>query len=399
MKSRSNAGKWTRRILAGLVVLLLVFVATVYLLQHFYGEKWVKQYVQHAILKESDSLYSIQMDDLSINMMTGRLTIEGFKLIPDTNVYYKLKKRGHVPPFLLSVTVSNFKVRGFAWIKVLRYRDVSIEKILISEPEVELIRMSLPDTLITDTTRVAMSLSLPLPTGLNSVVVNQFRITKGKFTYLDRTRSPLMRIVCPELAMEVTNFIQNKGYHFTGRIFNSDDISATMQGFSINLPDSLYHFSLGSIGISTKSRSVSLDSVILTPRYPRKAFFSKLGYQSDMFDLRIGHIGIESIDYPSTLLNNIFHTGYLAIDGWKVDVYRDKRIPVKPGYRAVLPQAALRKINALFTIDSLSMTNGYGSYSEQVGPEPGTVFFNQIKVLAKNVSNDSVIAIRRIMEI
>ncbi|MGE5423749.1 MAG: hypothetical protein ACM3N9_00210, partial [Syntrophothermus sp.] len=379
--------------------LLLVLMSAAYLWQHFYGEKWVKQYAENLIARESDSLYSLKIGDLSINLIAGRVTITDAELIPDTNVYKRLKAKGHVPPFLVHAKFTSLKIRGFETARAIREKEVSVSRILIENPEVYLVRMSLPDTIIKDTTAIKRSLSLAIPKGLNSVQLKMLKITQGKFDYTDRTISPVRHFQVPELDVEVTNFMQDKGKDYSDKIFNSDDISVTFKGLAMNTPDSNYRLSLAAISISTKSQAISIDSFRLTPLVSRAVYFKKVGYQTDQFNVLIGRINLANIYYPGILLNNYFHSSHVLVEGMNIQVYRDKRVPRRPNFKPKMPQAAIRSLKARIIVDSITLVKGYAQYEEQVGDEPGKIFFDQISGKITNFTSDSTLWRTRIMEI
>lgn len=399
MKEKSKRVKVVYWIFGGLFLLLLLLLSVGYLWQHFYGEKWVKQYAEEMVRKESDSLYTLSIGDLSINLIAGRITVRNFELVPDTVVYQRLKKKGHVPPFLIRFRVSALKIRGLETIKAIRDKEVYVSKILIEKPEVWLMRMGLPDTIIKDTAEIRKSLSLAIPKGLNTVLLNQLRISDGQFFYTDHTKTPVSKIEIPELDLEVINFKQEKGKEYSDKIFNSDDIRIDMRGFAYNTPDSIYRLSLGSIAVSSRTSTLSLDSVVVTPLTTREEFFRKLGYQTDHFNISIAGISLQGIDIPAILLNNYLHTNLVTVKGLKANVYRDKRQPLRPGFRPSMPQEALRKLKQLILIDSIKIEDGYAMYEEQVGEEPGKIFFDKISGVITNLTTDSTIWKDRVLEI
>jgi hypothetical protein len=337
------------------------------------------------------------MSGLSMNLITGRITISEFELLPDTNVYRRLEAKGHVPPFLLNIRVESLKVRGFESVRALRTKDIRVNRILIDEPWVSLIRMRLPDTVVVDTAAMMQSLSLPLPKGLNSIVVDLLKITKGKFRYTDIAKSPVRTIDVPDVDVEVRNFERTKEDRYTGRIFNSEDIAVVLNGFSFDTPDSIYTISFQKLAISSKNAAIIIDSVKVIPKITLTEFFKKLGYQTDRLEAKAEKVTVEGINYPSILLNNIFKASHILIDSITSEIYRDKRYPLRPGYHPPLPQDVLHDPGVLITIDSLSIRKSKVTYYEVVAEEPGMIFFDNINAKVYNISSDSSIWRERVM--
>jgi hypothetical protein len=85
------------------------------------------------------------------------------------------------------------------------------------------------------------------------------------------------------------------------------------------------------------------------------------------------------------------HAGLLEIDTLIMDDYRDKRIPLKPGFKPPMPQEGLRKLKTYLKIDTVLLKSGKINYAEQTGAVPGTIFFDKLNVTFTGLTNDSIL--------
>ena len=90
------------------------------------------------------------------------------------------------------------------------------------------------------------------------------------------------------------------------------------------------------------------------------------------------------------LLSEHFIASRVTVDGIELDDYRDKRNPPRKNWRPLMPHEALTNLKMQLRIDSVFVTNGKITYSEQTGDKPGTIFFDNVSVAAGPLSNDSV---------
>jgi hypothetical protein len=149
--------------------------------------------------------------------------------------------------------------------------------------------------------------------------------------------------------------------------------------------------SFGEIGISTASREVYLKDFHLKPLYSKHDYTRKLGYQTDWADVRVSKVTFKRMDLRRLLFEGKLHAGLLEIDTLTLDDYRDKRIPLRPGFKPPMPQEGIRKLKTYLKIDTVLLKNGKINYAEQTGDVPGTLFFDKAKVTFTGLTNDSVL--------
>ena len=78
--------KWPRRLIYFFLVISIIFDVFLF----FFATPVLKDYMQQKVQKKTQGLYRIDFDRISIELGTRRISLENFKLIPDTVVYNKL---------------------------------------------------------------------------------------------------------------------------------------------------------------------------------------------------------------------------------------------------------------------------------------------------------------------
>ncbi len=180
-----------------------------------------------------------------------------------------------------------------------------------------------------------------------------------------------------------------------GKPFLPDSSDALFQNMFINLKDrpvisgdSMYTFRMRDIRINLPERRIRFDSITLTPRFDRKAFFARAGYQTDRITL-YGKSAVMERFSPGDLLNGHFiHFGKLDLNNLSVRFERDMHYPrrnvVKP-----MPIDVLNAIPYKFRIDTVQLNNSMLSYFEYEvkSKNPGIFFIDHFNVTSINVTN------------
>jgi len=157
---------------------------------------------------------------------------------------------------------------------------------------------------------------------------------------------------------------------------------------SIISGDSMYTFRMRDIRINLPERKIRLDSITLTPRFNRKDFFARAGYQTDRITLYGKNAVLDNFN-PDDLLNQHFiHFGNLRLNNLSLRFERDMHYPrrdvIKP-----MPIDLLNRIPYRFRIDSVQLSNSMISYFEYEvkSKNPGIFFIDNFNVLAQNMTN------------
>jgi hypothetical protein len=390
---RSGKRSWFRRILKILLVIvilvcLLLGAASIYV--YYKGNDLLKEYLVTTVDKSSKGVYHLKLQRLNINLLTGRISLSGFHLMPDTAAYTLRSKTDTLSPVLIDARISKFVVRGFSVKEILTNRKIDISKILINSPELTIILKKASKKAEKHASNPKM-LSIPLPKGLESLRIREINLEKGKLTIDDQTKQPPEKFIVPSISISFENLLVDSTHTGMRRILNTDDIRISLKGIQVKSKNGMYTITPGEISLSTGKSTLSVTNLKITPNYSRDDFGRKLGYQMDRMDISIGKILMEGLNMRQLLINRQFNAGSVLVDGLVLDDYRDKRVPERPDFKPPLPQQALLASKGYIKIDKVKLTNGKVTYSEQVGDEPGSIFFDKMEGSVENITNDSLL--------
>ncbi|MCX6243440.1 MAG: hypothetical protein NTU98_01940 [Bacteroidetes bacterium] len=389
--SRSKKSRWTRRILktvAWIIIFILLIIAGASLYTYYRGNVLIKEYLTTTIAKSSKGIYKVEMKSLVLNVINGKITISGFRLIPDTALYRKMSMTDTLSPMLLAISIKKFQVSGFSLRQLLLEKKLTIRKIEFVSPDVTVI-IKKPSKKDEKAASNANMLAIPLPKGLVAINIQRILLTNGKITVENQVLSPPQKYLIPEMNLEIKNILVDSAHVGKRRIFNADDIKLTVRGISIKTKNGMYTIIPGEVGFSTQASAVWVKNLHLKPNYSNYDFSRKLGYQMDRMDITIKKIEVKYINMRQLIIDQKFIAKLITVDGLDVDDFRDKRVPMRPDFMPKLPQQALLALKSYLKIDLVKLTNGKVRYAEQVGNEPGYIFFDKMEGNITNITNDS----------
>jgi hypothetical protein len=382
------------RIFIWLIAAIVLLAGIVFAAGYFYYGKILKNYITDAVEKESNGLYHATMADVSLNLLDGNLTLKQFTITPDTALYRVLSQKDTLPPLLFAVSIDQFKVRDFNVKKAFFQKRIEMKKIVFEAPGVTLYRMRLPDHAKKATSHKKLT-SIPLPRGLAGIVVKELIIDSAHIEFIDCIHDTATIHTFPVADIHITNIQIDSTGETAGRFFNTDDISVRLGGYSFMSKNGMNKLSFGEIGLSTAKGEVYVKNFHLEPQYNQHDYSRKLGFQTDRMEIRAGDIRVNRLNIPALLFQGKVMAGLVSIDSLLIDDYRDKRVPPRKGFKPPMPQELIRGIRHFVVIDTIQLKNGKALYSEQVGNEPGSLYFDQMQAIITGFTTDSALLVIR----
>ena len=172
----------------------------------------------------------------------------------------------------------------------------------------------------------------------------------------------------------------------------SDDLFGRMfinlNDRSVITGDSLYAFRIRDIRINLPQRRIRFDSITLTPRFNKTAFFQRVGHQTDRITLYGKNAILNNFNQNDLVAGHFIHFGNLQLNNISVRFERDMHYPrnhaVKP-----MPFELINSIPYKFKIDTMGLNNSMISYFEYEvkSRNPGIFFIDHFNVQAQNVTN------------
>ena len=172
----------------------------------------------------------------------------------------------------------------------------------------------------------------------------------------------------------------------------------TVKDYSTLLPDKLNMIKIGKIQLDTHKGELAVQDFNLIPQVNKYDYAKKVGHQASWQHLQGLNLRLQGLNLYSMIHNRGIEARKLAFYDGKLDIFRDKELPIPVNQRRPMPQDALKNLKFPVLIDSITMEGFDVSVTNRLNshmPE-GNIFFTDIDATITNVVNtDSAILARR----
>ncbi|MCX6269519.1 MAG: hypothetical protein NTW16_19560 [Bacteroidetes bacterium] len=373
-------------ILSGLMLLLLVAFLGIFLAFNYFGERFLRNYLQEKIRISSKGLYHADFTTLHVNILTGKVAVDGFELIPDTVQYRLLKTQGKVARSLYRLSFSSLSIDKVHFRQIYAGKRINFRQLTLERPRLSIV--GYPDTLAAKRTKwqVVYEDLYPAVSGVfNDFHIDTVKINHGLF--LTSFAANTSRQVTGEY--EFSSVLKDVSvnpfsYYNRDRVFYSRDIELVVHNFESQLADSLYMLKAEEIGFSLTKSILYGKKVALIPDL--KSIRSRKVNSGDLFRIDLPEFSISGINLYKAMIDRKVEISAVNLADFFIRVYRNN-----PPAGSIIAGKTKKKIDlaGLYTvvakelrfiaIDSLNLKNGsfefYGSLNDR-RPELSIGTFN-----------------------
>ena len=167
-----------------------------------------------------------------------------------------------------------------------------------------------------------------------------------------------------------------------------DFFNIQLRGLQFHETGSLYTTDVQKFSVNSVKKSLTIDSLTLSPLYGKYEFARKKGKQTDRITLTIPKITVSGIDL-SRLKDSVVHILDISIRNTHLQLFRDKRVAFVPGNDIPLPLEMISKRPFTIAIDSVHVHNAnifYEVFPER-GFHAGNVSFDKLEATMDHISN------------
>lgn len=386
-RGKKKIWKW----FAAIVILLLLIAGGVAL---YFSAKWkpvLTAKIKEVVYDGSKHLYQIDFKDISINLLSGSVTVDSISLRPDTAVFNARKVAGTAPTHLFSIRLAKLQLRSISLLKVYFDKEIEMNDIILDHPSINMIYNKVykkPDT-STDHRTLYQRISKTL----KSVHINAIKIENADFDYVSGANGRILNSV-KRLNVQVKDLLlnENSGADST-RFYYTKDVSFELSGYSSLSKNKMYTTKIDTIRGSARRKTISIKGLKMIPMYPDLTFSRMLKVQKDRYDLNFPQIYLRDVDFIQLNTDGILHAGALKISDGVAKVFMNRELPGQDIDKSKnFPHMALRKLPIQTTLDTLILKRVSVAYTEYnpITQKRGTVHIDELNGRIMNVTNDSV---------
>ncbi len=389
MSQNRSLSPGMRRILKWLGIIagcLLIFLAIVQVVVYLYADVALSARLKRTVKERSNGLYTLEIDDLRLNIFTSSLSARNIRLVPDTTIS-DTSKQNH---YVFDVSIREAAINHVNLSALYLADRLNIGSIQLAKPNIVVIRRSEDVKKQRNNSRSLHAIISPFIKSLN---IGSISVSDGSFHMPDHANDSTDITSIGRISFQVDRIqIGENDTSLTRKIPAIKSLMVTLDSLYYRFPSNFYALNIGKIQFQSTMGSLDIDSLSVMPRYSKYRFAYVVGKQTDRIKFSVNKIHCNDFDFLELARLQNIRMRSVEIDSPKVVVFRDKRVPQSPRkYYPKLPRQILRTLDPIVTIDSAIIHDGFISYSElaEKAEIAGTVNFEKIEASIENITNDT----------
>jgi hypothetical protein len=345
--------KWT---------LIFVFVTACIV---FLGGVFASQYAAQQI-KERLTAVGCSVGSVQVNIFTQRITISEFDLDHGTD------STGNIP---IKAQIKNITLKSVSLYNLLVNKKLEINAIFIADGSVRFYEKK------SSINRRPQKKE----ERIKKIIVDQILLQNINTTIGTDSLKQYSGMVNMTL-----NNIRSSDTAGIGNIkeYTLKDLEGNITDLLLKSSNGFYQTRIVKLSIAGSEEKLLLDSLIITPNYPKYKFSRVAGKQIDRINASIPRLEITGLQYDQ-LRDSVFIASKIEIKSPELHSFRDKRMRFKETKNKPLPVAAIKRLDFGIEVDTVQIKDAKISYEEfpSDGFKSGTVVFEDLQATLVNVSD------------
>lgn len=350
-------------------------------------EPIIKEKLQQVVLEGSDSLYSINIGKIDVDVIGSRITLTDAILIIDSARLTQLDNLQRAPNDIYKISLKNLVIEGIGIDDFIKKKTIDLDVLNIKEPNVEIFHhkrsynYTPPDT---------TSLYKKIAEQVGHFSLHNLFVQDIDFVYHNLTNENKQTRL-KNLTINFTDIlIDSTTQNDSTRFLYAKDANIFLKDYNMATPDSLYNFHIDSFALNASSHKLNMKNLSLKPRGNKENFSSKLDYYKDRYDVTVRSASIQYIDWWNLLSQEGFTARQVKLDDGNVEVFADRTLP-DPHKNKVgnYPHQLLMRLKLPVTINNIDANNFKVTYIE-LNPKTqksGSIVFDNIYGSFTNITN------------
>lgn len=381
-----NTIKWV-------VGLMLILLLSVFLTATYFANKLkpiIKAELKDLVLNATDSLYTVEFSDLSLNLLTKGATLTDVKFIPDTNVFKRLIALKRAPNNVYYIRLKTLSIKNFHPKNLFKFKKLNVDLLLFDNPDVIMVNTQF-DFNENKPTYLQKSPYDYISKYLHELRVNEISFRNVKFKYINNNGK------VPEIDSVNKLNVTLKGWLIDresdkdpSRLYALQDVKINLNDYSYATPDSLYHVNWKQFSFSSASGKLNVSNFNVVPRLPEMSFAKTAGYSKERYQISMNKIDLEGIDFPLYIKKRELYATQMSISDGALDVFNNNELPPRIKIRnGKYPHQILQQLKAPITVKLLKLANIDISYAEydRDSKKKGTIVFKKTSGTLTNITN------------
>ena len=248
------------------VTVLFMFIATDVFLWYF-STPVLRKFIQKVVYDESKGMYSVDFDRIYVELTTITIKIEGFKLIPNLEVFEKRKRNKEINTGLYEISFDKLVFSRLKLFKLYNKKEFIFKSIIIDRPHIKL--MGLPDKELNKNEKydaVHKDLYTVISPYLNAVEADIIVLNQGRFDFFLKHTDSQEKTGVERITVNLHNFrLDVLNHESKEKLFYSKNFDIDIDNYNLLLNDSIHRVYAKLVHISSQTGIIRLEDIGIKP--------------------------------------------------------------------------------------------------------------------------------------
>lgn len=317
---------------------------------------------QDLITKQKVENYHLSLNKTRFNLFDRSLELSGISIIPKDSAMFLLNRGRSSESSLHQIEIKRIKLSGIQLLPLLLSKKIHINRLLIDLPNYK--KFDYPKSRV----NVADSSGLDI----DSIRINHFGgLRINKISVKDLTtkiidlKSDQVRFENNPFKFDITGF---QLIEIDKNLFRLKPVGEVFEISKIKMkfPKRKYEFSINKVRYHYEKDQLNIQKLSFKPTINKAVLASTYRFNDEVYILSIKDLMLSNLDVSNLVEHGGVVMDSLNIDGFNIEIYKDKRKPFNENKRPEFPHNAIKNLKDSLLIPQISIINSQLIYEERL---------------------------------
>lgn len=378
-----------RKILIGLVILVLISGIAFHLFITNYLPPLVKKRLTDIVVKGSDSLYKLEVGKFDVSFWGGSVHVKELRITIDSGRYRMMEKENRLPPLTFNLDLPAGRVDGVGLRALIFSKKINIRSIRFTSADVKLARHFRTSDTATGTELPLWKLIQP---DIRSINIREAGCEDLKVSYQNIDSAKSFRWAFDHCNVLFTGIrVDSVAAADSNRLLFANNIALIARDINMKTPDGLYNLIAEKIFYTSAGRSLEISQFGFHPAVSNQQFASHFGFQHEIYNLSIPVINLKHFKLPAWIRSNRLNADTVIMASPVINIHLDRNPrPNTISKKGKYPHQLLQRAPFMMNIRRLKASDGTVVYTERnnINQMTGKLVFSGLNGTIDNITND-----------
>lgn len=283
-------------------------------------EPCAEKYLKRQVAEQTEGLYELKFEDISLNIFTRTALFENLHLLPDTSVHRQMIRDGTASRNTIEIKTPILKISSIGIIDALFVNRLNIGTVYLEQPDI---------VVYSDESAIEgeeHEVNDSLKDVINSIQIGEIKISDASFQNKILNEN-VVRHNIPTASIQINDFnIDFEDQNDQKNYFLMDDIQVRIMNYEYQAPDNLYNINISLLTYSLDNEEFFADSINLRADHEDNESLNPGEAYQTIYNINVPNLSISGIDVREAILSNQLLLDEISIENPVVDVLENPQI-------------------------------------------------------------------------